>query len=69
MTTKALRIVEPTNGGEEDIAHGQPYTVSVTIEGAADLLFHRWNAEAIETKAASAKNSAAKKTDNVETYV
>jgi hypothetical protein len=33
------------------------------------MLFHRWNAEAVETKAKAAKNSVAKKTDNIESYV
>jgi hypothetical protein len=46
-----------------------PYAVSVTIEGTADLLFHRWQTEAVAEQAAAAKNSKAKKTDNVEAYV
>lgn len=59
----------PTNGGAHSIAASEPYIVSVTLEGVADLLFHRWNCEAVETKSAAAKNSKAKKTDDVESYV
>jgi len=69
MERKALRIVEPTNGAEETIGYSEPYTVTVTIEGSADLLFHRWNAEAIEAKSKTSKNSKGRTTDDVETYV
>lgn len=62
-------INEPTNGGEEVIEASNPYIVHVTAQGCSDLLFHRWNAEAVETKAKAAKNSVAKKTDNIESYV
>jgi hypothetical protein len=67
--SKVVHLSEVTNGGEEDITASMPYTVSVTIQGAADILFHRWNNEAVAEKAASAKGSKAKKTDNVESYV
>ena len=67
---KNLVIVnEKTNGGKETIAFSEPYTVSVALEGSADLLFHRWNCEAVDEKARAAKNSKSKKTDNIETYV
>ena len=66
---KVIALKEPTNGGEEAISHSEPYAAVITIEGAADFLFHRWNAEAVDTKAAAAKNSKAKKTDDVESYV
>ncbi len=58
-----------TNGGEEDIALTAPYTATVTIEGVAAILFHRWNNEAVAEKAAAAKGSKAKKSDNIESYV
>jgi len=64
-----IALKEPTNGGKETIDHSQPYAVAVTVEGSADFLFHRWNAEAVDEKAKSAKNSKAKKTDDVESYV
>lgn len=60
---------DTTNGAKETIDLTLPYTAHVRIKGVADLLFHRWNAEAVDEKAKAAKNSAAKKTDNVESYV
>lgn len=58
-----------TNGGEAVIAQGYPYTASVTIEGASAMLFHRWNCDAVEAKGKAAKGSAAKKTDDIESYI
>lgn len=59
----------PTNGAEEAIYNGMPYVAKIKIKGNADLLFHRWNCEEIEVKAAAAKGSKTKKTDNLESYV
>ena len=58
-----------TNDGEADIVYGMPYIATVTIEGTASLIFHRWSNEAVKEKAGAAKNSKSKKTDNVESYV
>lgn len=58
-----------TNGGEAVVSASYPYSVSVTIEGSAALLFHRWNCDAVEAKAKAAKGSAAKKSDDIESYV
>lgn len=63
------RVNEKTNGGVETIEAGIPYIVTVTVEGAADILFHRWNTEAVDEKARAAKGSKAKKTDDIESYV
>jgi hypothetical protein len=60
---------EVTNGGEATIAAGMPYRLEFQLTGTADLLFHRWNAEAVDEKAKAAKNSKAKKTDDIESYV
>src|SRR5688572_28469387 len=65
----AVRVSEKTNGGKVAIETGSPYVVSVSIEGAADLLFHRWNCEAVDAKSKATKNSKAKKEDDVESYV
>lgn len=65
----APQITEPTNGGKQSIEAEFPYTVTARLVGVADLLFHRWNAEAVEQKAKAAKNSKAKKTDDVDNYV
>lgn len=65
----SIRKSEVTNGGAVTISASEPYTVVVALEGSADFLFHRWNAEAVDEKAKAAKNSVAKKTDDIESYV
>ncbi len=60
---------EPSNGAAPDIEFEQPYVVEFTIEGVSALLFYRWNNEAVAEKASARKGSAAKKSDNVESYV
>lgn len=62
-------LANVTNGGAATIDASQPYRVTFTLTGTSDLLFHRWNSEAVEEKAAAAKNSKTKKTDNIESYV
>lgn len=65
-----LKVVgEVTDGGNATIEMSLPYAIDVTVEGSADLLFHRWNCESVEAKSKAAKNSAAKKTDDIESYV
>jgi len=59
----------PTNGAKELVEMEIPYIAEVTIEGSADLLFHRWNCEAVEEKSKAKKGSAAKKSDDIESYV
>jgi hypothetical protein len=69
-TANRAKVIGPvTNGGSAEIERSIPYRVELTIRGEADLLFHRWNCEAVEAKAKAAKGSASKKTDNVESYV
>lgn len=60
---------DATNGGAATIDASQPYRVAVQLTGTADLLFHRWNSQAVDEKAKAAKNSKAKKTDDIESYV
>jgi len=62
-------VNDKTNGGKNAVEAAMPYTVSVSITGSSDLLFHRWNCETVEAKKSAAKNSAAKKSDDVESYV
>lgn len=64
-----IREDQATNGGEGAIEFGYPYTAQVTVEGSAPMLFHRWNCDAVEAKSKAAKGSAAKKTDDIESYV
>jgi len=58
-----------SNAGEATIVADTPYRVAVTIEGDSAILFHRWQSDSIEAKAAAAKGSKTKKTDDVESYV
>lgn len=59
----------PTNDAAPDIEALAPVIATVVLEGTSPFLFHRWSNEAVAEKAAAAKNSAAKKSDNVESYV
>ena len=71
LERKATRIggEVPSNGAEQEIELGIPYRVAIKIKGCADMLFHRWNCEAVEEKSKAAKGSKAKKSDNIESYV
>lgn len=60
---------EPNNGAAPDIELELPYVVRFTIEGVSPILFHAWNNEAVAEKATAKKGSAAKKSDNVESYI
>jgi len=70
-TAKAkLEALSPvSNDAAETISFEEPYIVTVQIEGTAPILFHRWSCEDVEAKANAKKNSKAKKTDNVESYI
>lgn len=71
MTTSVKEKInaEVSDGGEFVISATNPYTISFSLMGASDLLFHRWNCEAVEAKSKAAKNSKGKKSDNIESYV
>ena len=58
-----------TNGAKGQIAQSEPWHCDVSVTGAADLLLHRWNNEAVAQKAAARKGSAQKKSDDLESYV
>jgi hypothetical protein len=68
-SVKIVELSDPTDGGNEIIGYSEPYQLHVEIVGISDLIFHRWNVESVDEKAKAAKNSAAKKTDNIESYV
>jgi hypothetical protein len=69
MTTATAIGPNVTNGAKAHIDLSAPYLVRVELCGIADLLFHRWNVEAVEAKGKAAKGSKAKKTDDIESYV
>lgn len=68
MTT--LSAIDPvSNDGTAAIETGMPFIAAFTIKGTSALLFHRWSVESVAEKAAAAKGSAAKKTDDTGSYV
>jgi len=69
VKTSRTEIGNPTNGARNTIDISQPYVVEVEIKGTADFLFHRWNDAAVAEKSAARKGSAAKKSDDLESYV
>jgi hypothetical protein len=58
-----------SNAGEDAIIADAPYSVAVTITGVCPIMFHRWQSDEVDSKAAAPKGSRQKKTDNVEAYV
>lgn len=72
MTRAALKttaIAPVSADGNGQIALLEPFNVSMTVRGVAPFLFHRWSVESVAEKAAAAKGSKAKKSDDVESYV
>lgn len=69
MSAVLKAVNERTNGGKQAIEAGLPYLATFELQGSSDMLFHRWNCEAVDEKAKAAKNSKAKKSDDVESYV
>lgn len=63
------KLSKASNDAAETIGYSEPYIAEVEITGACPMLFHRWSCEDVEIKSKAAKNSKAKKTDNVESYV
>ena len=66
---KLVAVSTPSNDGKHSIDMSVPYAVHLTLQGTSDLLFHRWSCEDVEEKANASKNSAAKKTDNIDAYL
>lgn len=71
MMPRSTVLVEASksNGAGPAIQTMEPYVVHMTLEGTSDLLFHRWNCESVDEKSKASKNSKAKKTDDIESYV
>lgn len=62
-------LSDVTNGGAQAIEFTMPYVATVSVEGSAPLLFHKWDVDGVAAKAKAAKGSKEKKTDNIESYV
>lgn len=69
MGTKATALSNASNDAKLDVEVQTPFMVECRLEGTAPILFHRWSCDAVEEKAAARKGSAAKKTDNIESYI
>src|ERR1043165_2456175 len=69
VVDKAVEKSNATNGGADAIESGIPYRLAFQLTGTSDLLFHRWNAQAVDEKAKAKKGSAAKKTDDTASYL
>ena len=67
MAIKNRNEAQISNGAENLIS--KPFSVHVKIQGVQDILFHRWNDEAIQEKAAAKRGSEIKKTDDLESYI
>lgn len=63
------QVLEPANGGKSIIEYSLPFVAEITIQGTADILFHKWDCASVESKSNAAKGSKAKKTDDLESYV
>ena len=61
--------LEVTNGAQSQIEMTEPYVAHIDLQGVCPIIFHRWNVESVDAKAASAKGSKAKKTDDVESFI
>jgi len=70
MAKKAREIGgDISNGGEAAIEAQIPYLVELRLQGTADLLWHRYDCEAVEAVSRAPKGSKIKKEDNIESYV
>lgn len=70
MVKNGVAVLEPVgNGAATLLATALPYRIAVTVKGTSPLLFHRWDSDSVETKRLSGKNSAAKRTDDIESFV
>lgn len=69
MNAKVVQLSNVSNDAAPEISTEEPYAVKAVITGSSDMLFHRWSCEAVAEKSKAKKNSVAKKTDNLESYV
>jgi hypothetical protein len=58
-----------SDSGNATYEANRPFRAAVEITGDSVILFHRWQSDAVDAKAAAAKGSRAKKTDDVDSYV
>jgi hypothetical protein len=68
-TGKRTELSNVSNDAATQVEMGAPFIVEATLEGNSAIIFHRWSVEGIKEKAAAAKGSKAKKTDDIDSYV
>jgi len=68
-TKKTTERSPVSNGAQRIIGEHEPYVARITVKGVAPLLFHNYNVESVAEKGKAAKGSAAKKSDDIESYV
>lgn len=68
-TATVTAINNASNDASKILGIEQPYIATITVEGTAAFLFHRWSVDGIEAKSKAAKGSKAKKEDDLESYV
>ena len=64
-----MQLNEAQIGNDIDFSLEHLFAVNMRIQGRQDILFHRWNDEEVQAKAAARKGSEEKKRDNPEAYV
>ncbi len=70
MAKKKTEAFQPDgNGGKRLIEEGEPYIAHVTLKGVSSMLFHSYDVHSVGVKTGSGKGSAAKKTDDIDSYV
>lgn len=62
-------VATKANGNGSMAAPDASYAVEVVLVGTAPILFHRYDDASVARKATAAKNSQARKVDDVESYV
>lgn len=66
---KVTEVNEEQVNNSVDFSRQNPFCAKVRLYGTNDILFHRWNNEVVEAKAAAKKGSIEKKTEDPEAYV
>lgn len=62
-------VQDSTSNGLASSLGEQEYAVEVQLIGTSPLLMHRYDTESVKRKGKAAKNSAEKKSDDIESYV
>jgi hypothetical protein len=64
----ALAEHQITDGAQFAMEMRKPYRLDIQVTGTSPLLMHNYNVQAVEEKSKAKKNSAIKKTDDIESY-